>query len=381
VCFIVKPSARADEFDEEPFVGVIEDISNTIQGKTPDIGARAAIVMDTVTGRILYEKNAYSKRPIASTTKIMTAIVALENGNLDDIVTVSKRAASIWGSQINLQMGEKISLNDLMYGMMVKSGNDAAIAVAEHIGGTVENFLVMMNKKAKEIGANNSQFKSPHGLDMEGHYSTAYDLAIITRYALENPVFSEIVSTHSIGIKGRNLYNTNEMLSIYEGADGVKTGYTGLAGRCLVTSATKDNWRIISVVLNCDSRTQRAQSSKTILDYTFKNYKFYSLLSNEKIISEIPVKKGLRKNVIIVPIDDIELPLREDEAAVIQKEIELPDILEAPVYSNVEVGKITFYLNGKIVASTSLKTAGNAEKKLFIHYLSDVILEWCNLLR
>lgn len=380
-CLALFCHVKANEFEEEPFVGAIYDLSGQVAGKVPDIDAKAAIVMDTVTGRVLYEKNAYSKVPIASTTKIMTAIVALENGDLNDMVTVSERAASIWGSRVNLKIGEQISLHDLMYGMMIKSGNDAAIAIAEHIGGTVENFLDMMNKKARELGAYDTQFKSPHGLDMEGHYSTAYDLALITRYALENPVFSKIVSTVSINIKDRNLYNTNEMLTVYQGADGVKTGYTGKAGRCLVTSATRENWRIISVVLNCSSRTQRARSSKAILDYAFNNYKFYTLLSPDEVLCKLPVENGLKTRTTIVPVEGVILPLREDEAALIQKKVQLPGKIKAPVYSNIEVGSVSFYLSGEVLATTKLKTADNVGKKRFGHFFMDVILEWCNLMR
>lgn len=366
--------------ENETLIEVMENISYDYSSHMPEINAKFAIVMDTETSRVLYEKNAYRKVPMASTTKIMSAIVALENGNLDDIVTVSKRAASIWGSDINLKKDEKLSLRDLLYGMMVKSGNDAAIAVAEHIGGSVEKFLEMMNKKSKELGAYNTCFKSPHGLDKEGHYSTAYDLAVITKYALENPVFSEIVSTQTINIKGRSLRSTNEMLFIYPGADGVKTGYTGKAGRCLVTSATRNGWRIISVVLNCSSRTKRAQSSRYILDYTYNNYKFYGLLEKNKIIAEIPVKRGLKQKVPIIPIEGIRMPLRTDELEALDMKVELPQNLMAPVYKNIEVGKISFYLDGKVLADMKLKTADIADKKTFRHYFMDIIRKWCMLM-
>lgn len=222
---------RADEYLDGPADMDIndfetEDCAVSLES-IPIIDAAAAIVMDTETGRVLFEKNAYSRRPIASTTKIMTGILAIEMGDLNDEVTVSKGASRIWGSVIDLQQGEKLKLGELLYGLMLSSGNDAAIAIAEHIGGTLENFLEMMNKKARLIGARNTNFKSPHGLDMEGHYSTAYDIALITRYALENPIFSKIVATKQAVIPKRNLYNTNEMLEMYHGADGVKTGYTG----------------------------------------------------------------------------------------------------------------------------------------------------------
>ena len=256
----------ADDINEEvPASSIFEDLSiETYNNEDLNINARSAIVMDFESGRVLFEKNAYQKRPMASTTKVMTAIVALENGNLDDHVTVSRNAASIHGSLMHLGAGETLTLRELMYGLLLCSGNDAAIAIAEHIGGSVDGFLEMMNNKAKEIGAINTNFTSPHGLDGVGHYSTAYDMALITRYALKIPVFNEIVKTTSIQIGNRYLHNTNEMLTSYQGADGVKTGYTGKAGRCLITSATRDGRRFISVVLFCDSRAQRALSSKNI---------------------------------------------------------------------------------------------------------------------
>ena len=242
---------------------IFEDLAvETFNGDEPVINAQSAIVMDFDTGRVIFEKNAYQRRPMASTTKVMTAIIALENGNLDDIVTISRNATSIHGSLMHLHTGEKLPLRDLMYGLLLCSGNDASIAIAEHVGGSVEGFLEMMNNKAKEIGANNTHFTSPHGLDDVGHHSTAYDMALITKYALNIPVFNEIVKTKSIQVGNRYLNNSNEMLTSYEGADGVKTGYTGRAGRCLITSATRDGRRFISVVLFCDSRSQRALSSK-----------------------------------------------------------------------------------------------------------------------
>lgn len=360
------------------FEGVSTDKPNIVP---PKIGAGAAIVMDAVSGRVLYEKNAYSRRAMASTTKIMTAIVALENGNLDDEVTVSRRAAEIWGSTLGLRSGQKYTLRELLYGMMLSSGNDAAIAVAEHIGGTVENFLDMMNKKAVEIGARNTQFKSPHGLDADGHYSTAFDLALITRYGLNNPVFARIVSTKGTSIPGINLYNTNELLDIYPGADGVKTGYTGKAGRCLVASATKGKWRIISVVLNCSTRYVRAQSSINILDYAFSNFKPYSLLNSGEIVSTLPIIKGIRKEIKIEAIEGITIPLRVDEPDILRKEIILPDALYAPANAGEEVGTIRFYLGDQILAESVLKTAEEVRRKVFWDYYFDIVREWCRIIR
>ena len=354
----------------------INDTSEPCMTKEPSIDAHSAIVMDMESGRVLFEKNAYIKRPMASTTKIMTAIVAIENGKLDDIVEVSERAASIWGSKIHLKKGQKISLKELLYGLMLRSGNDAAIAIAEHIGGSEEKFLEMMNNKAREIGALNTNFKTPHGLDAEGHYSTAYDLSIITRYALKNPLFSSIVSTRTAYVNGRSVNNTNEMLSIYKGADGVKTGFTGQAGRCLVASATRAGVRYISVVLNCSTRAKRAMSSKMILDYAFNNYSRHNLAEKDEIVAEVNVVKGLKGRVSIKTCDSLVLPLTQSELSELQKNIYLPDKLRAPVSKGQIVGKIEYVSTGKILGSVFLETAEEDPDKDFMYFLRYIFMMW-----
>ncbi|MDP4095104.1 MAG: D-alanyl-D-alanine carboxypeptidase family protein [Bacillota bacterium] len=349
--------------------------------KSPVINALAAIVVDTCSGRILYQKNAFTRRAIASTTKIMTAIVALENCNLDEKVTVSKRADSVGGSSVGIRTGQIYRLGDLMYGLMLNSGNDAAIAIAEHVGGSVEDFVSMMNRKAEELGLKDTSFKSPHGLDSDGHYSTAYDLAQLTRYALKNPTFAKIVSTKSISLPGLSLYNTNDMLSIYPGADGVKTGYTGMAGRCLVTSVTRNNWKIISVVLGSPTISIRSQCSKTILDFAYDNYKPYKLLNADQEISEIPVTRGISKNVPVLAVDDINIPLTQMEAAELKKEIVLPDNLPAPVSKGIEIGNIKFVADGKVIAESPLKTGKDIRRKGLTDYMKDIFGIWGRLIR
>jgi len=374
-----------DEFVEDEFASevVIESVNvdESEELKPPRIEAKAAIVIDADTGRVLYEKDAYSRRAIASTTKIMTAIVAIENGNLDDKVKVSIRAASIWGSTIKLKPGEELTLKELLYGMMLRSGNDAALAVAEHVGGTVENFVKMMNDKARELGLKNTAFKTPHGLDVEGHYSTAYELAMLTRYALQNPVFAQIVATKSTTITNRSLYTTNEMLSLYPGADGVKTGYTGKAGRCLVTSATRDGFKIISVVLNCSSRSKRAESSKTILDYAFNNYKPYELLRANQELGRVKVYKGKKDSVPVVAVESIKMPLSREEKEKLRTELTLGETIKAPVYKGVEVGKIEFFVDGKLIGRSAVKTAEAVPEKSYGDYFREILDMWFKLAR
>lgn len=381
ILFNPQLNVLADEYlMEEPIdMEAYEVISNIAPNKKPTIDAHSAIVMDMESGKILYEKDAYTKRSIASTTKIMTAILAIEKGNMGDTVTISKRAAQVRGSTIHLQKGENILLKELLYGLMLKSGNDAAIAIAEHIGGSVEGFAILMNDKAKELGLNNTNYITPHGLDKPGQYSTAYDLAILTKYAFKNEIFGKIVSTVSTSIPNRYLHNTNEMLELYKGADGVKTGFTGQAGRCLVTSATRDDWRIISVVLNCPSRTSRARSSTKILDYAFLTYKRYELAEAGEIISKIPVNKGLVPEVSVFTVDSIVIPLSQKEYEQLRIEIVLPEELKAPIEANNKVGRVEYWIDSEKIAQNDLLTSNSVIKKGFFNYFIELIIEWCNL--
>jgi D-alanyl-D-alanine carboxypeptidase (penicillin-binding protein 5/6) len=373
--------AVADDTNDE---GPINNLLNqsaveTIGNKIPKISARSAIVMDSVSGRILYEKNAYSRCSIASTTKIMTAIVAIENSNDEEDVTVSKRAAAISGSTVNLKEGKVYKMGDLLYAMMLRSGNDAAIAIAEHVGGSVEAFAEMMNRKAAEIGATNTNFVTPHGLDDPQHYSTPYDLALITQYALKNEKFCKIVSTKSSTFEGNNINNTNEMLSLYPGADGVKTGYTGQAGRCLVTSVTKDGWKIISVVLNCASRAVRAQSSKTLLDYAFENYKSYEFTKKDQPVTEVKLRKGLEDKVLVYAQSNISIPLKQDEKDRVEIVYNIPKQIEAPIKKDTKVGTIDYKLDGKLLASSDIVNYKEVARKDFYYYFDLVIRTWGRL--
>ena len=385
--FINIPTAGvlADDINEErQYVQVFPQNNTPIpKAQMPRIDASAAIIMDIRSGRVLYEKNAYVRRAMASTTKIMTAIVALENGNLNDEVTASKRAASVSGSSISLRVGETLKLSELLYGLMLESGNDAAIAIAEHIGGSVEGFCEMMNQKALELGAPNTHFTSPHGLDAPEHYTTAYELALITQYALKNPTFAKIVSTRTTTIPNRSLYNTNELLGVYPGTIGVKTGYTGQAGRCLVTAVNRNNWGggIISVVLGSPTRNARAQSSKNILDYTFTNYSPQTLLKEGETLGQIPVIKGITPNVKVEAAEEITLPLRKDELDVMQKQVVMKDILDSPVSANIEVGTVRYTINEKVIAESAIVTSTDVRRKTFGDYFHDIIMEWGKIFR
>jgi D-alanyl-D-alanine carboxypeptidase (penicillin-binding protein 5/6) len=367
----------SDDLNEgQPVINAFVSKQKDPAASIPVINAQAAIVMDANSGRVLYSKNADQRKYIASTTKIMTAIVTLEKGNIDDVVTISKRAASVNGSSINLREGEKLKLKELLYGLMLNSGNDAAMAIAEHIGGDVETFVDMMNEKAKELNLLNTSFKTPHGLDRDGHYSTANELAQLARYALLNPEFAKICKTVSATITGRSLYNTNEMLGFYPGADGVKTGYTGQAGRCLVCSVTRDGWKLISVVLGCPTRNIRADSSRKILDYSFKNYKQHILLRSGEELKDLSVIKGKKKFVPLMSADEVKYPLKEEELSNLKRVEDIPDYLEAPVGQGIDIGNISFSLNGNVVAKVQVKTKYEVLRKGFWDYMNDMIANW-----
>jgi D-alanyl-D-alanine carboxypeptidase len=234
--------------------------STTVQAsEAPGVSARAAAVIDVDTNQLLYEKNADQRMLIASLTKVMTAIVALEHDSIADVVTVDQDSYGKEGSSIYLQLGQKISLENLLYGLMLRSGNDAASAIAKHVGGSEAGFVAMMNDTARYIGMRNTHFANPHGLDAPEHYSTARDMALLTAYAMMNPTFREIVKTPYKRITYDDQHvsylwrNKNKMLRLFEGADGVKTGFTKRAGRCLISSATRDGKQIVVVTLKASS--------------------------------------------------------------------------------------------------------------------------------
>lgn len=232
--------------------------AENITGTNFKVNARSAIALDKETGTILFEQNAYELVPMASTTKILTSLIAIEQGNLDKKVTISKKAASIRGSRVGYKAGEEIALKELVFGLMFKSGNDAAIAIAEELGGSIEGFSEIMNHYARGIGILDSHFESPHGLDSSNHYSTAYDLAMLTSKGMDYDMFREIVGTKQISKEKynftRDYNNINKILWMIPGANGVKTGYTGQAGKCLVSSVNNNGKDIIIVVLNCPDR-------------------------------------------------------------------------------------------------------------------------------
>lgn len=287
--------------------------------------AESAILMEKNSTRILFEKNSNKPLPMASCTKILTAITAIENSDINDMVIIPQEATNIEGSSLYLKTGEKLTILELLYGLILRSGNDCAVAIAIHVGGSVENFLNLMNATAIKIGARNSNFETPHGLDSEQHYTTAYDLGLISCYALNNDTFSDIVKSKSakIGSNERDnlriIYNKNKLLNNLENANGIKTGYTKKAGRCFVGSATKDNMQLISVVLNCGPMFEDA---KKMLKFGFDNYRLETIVPYNKIF------KSKNKGIYYISKNRFQIPLNKDgsENALIDLKIEENDM-------------------------------------------------------
>jgi len=351
--------------------------------KTPSINATSAIAIDSNSLRILYEKNAFSKKPMASTTKIMTIIIAIENNSLDEIVTISKKAAGTGGSSAHLKAGKEIKLKELLYGLMLNSGNDAAVAIAEHTAGSVENFAKLMNEKAIELGALNTNFVTPHGLDTNNHYSTTYDMAIIAAYALKNPVIAEIVNTSSKNMvfeDGSSVFlsNTNKLLSLYPGADGVKTGYTAMAGRCLIGSATKNDWQVITVVFGEPTSSSRLNDTIKLLDYCFDNYSLVNLCDLYTPNFKINIQKGKKNNIIPKYETQLILPLTNIERKSVTIKKSYSQELLAPINKNHIVGKIDFMLNDTLLGSIKLLSTEQVERMNYKDYYNILLTNFLN---
>ncbi len=316
------------------------------------------IVLEVSSGRILFEKDADEKMYPASTTKVLTAICVIENADMEDVVAIDKNAVGIEGSSIYLREGEKLTVKELLYGLMLRSGNDAATALALHVGKTIEDFASLMNETAKKAGAVDSNFVNPHGLPDDEHYVTAKDLARITAYALKNETFKEIVSTKKIEISNgdmpykRLLVNKNKMLFECEGATGVKTGYTKKAGRCLVSSCERGGMELVSVVLNCPSMFETA---KAHFNKYFSEYKLYKMFESDFIVGFLPAEGKSEKYGVYIK-NDIYLPLTESEFQSVEVRYEIPEILPSGTEKDEEIGEMKFFAGNNLLFSEKIYT-------------------------
>ena len=321
------------------------------------VSAERAILMDAATGRVLYERKADERSLIASTTKIMTALVVCEQCNVLDRVRIPKEAVGIEGSSMYLREGEVLTIQELLYGLMLQSGNDAAVALAIYCGGTVEGFAELMNDKARQMGLANTHFVNPNGLDAPEHYSSARDLAVLASYAMENPIFARTVSVKSVKIGQRHLTNHNKLLWRVEGADGVKTGFTKAAGRILVSSAVRDGRRLVCVTINGpdDWNDHRA-----LLEDGFSRYRIQTLIRAGETLGTVEILGGEIGQVHLVADDVFEYPLAEGERV----SILLPPVLfaYAPVARGQRAGWAHILIDGAAVGKVPLLYGETVEK-------------------
>ncbi len=308
------------------------------------LSAQKAYVLDAVSGRVLYEKNADQRSLIASTTKIMTALIICEQCNVLDRMRVPKEAVGIEGSSMYLQEGEVLTLQELLYGLMLSSGNDAAVALAIYCGGTVEGFAEQMNDKARSLGMTGTHFENPNGLDSPGHYSTAKDLAKLAAYAMENPIFRKTVSTKNVKAGERYLTNHNKLLWRVEGADGVKTGYTKAAGRILVSSAFRDGRRLIAVTLDDPDDWRDHQA---LLDEGFSRYCVQRIVTAGTCVGTLEVEGGENGRVQILAAEDFDYAVAPEERP--QLALPGPGFVYAPAVEGADAGFIYVLIEGNAV--------------------------------
>ena len=362
-----KPITKAIKEGQPP--AVVPPLVLAPRDPLPGLSSRSAIVMDAATGLVIYERNADERRYPASTTKIMTLVIALEKGNLDDIVTVSSSAEGTEGSTLWLKAGERIPLRELLYGMMMHSGNDATVAIAEHIAGSVPAFAGMMTARAHELGAESTSFVNPNGLPDDNHYTTARDLAIIAAHGYSLPEFEDIVSTKEISYnwvhdEKKQLRNENQMLWFYPGGNGVKTGYTDKAGRCLVSGAKHDGIQLVTVVL--DSLFMW-NDSIALLDYGFEQIEPVTVVRTGESVGSVDISGGSIDTTDVKTASAITLPRLKGSVALLnfEKVLELPESVDAPVKAGDPVGRLVIKQNGSEVASVDLLAVSSAEKMSF----------------
>ena len=363
-------------------------IETSINETSLNINSRSCIVLDRLSNNILYGKNEKSKVKMASTTKIMTATVIIENCNLNDTIEVSKKAAGTGGSRLGLKTGDKITIHDLLYGLMLCSGNDAAVALAESCAGSISEFSNLMNNKAKDLGLTNTNFESPHGLDSDDHYTTAYELALLSNYALKNPTFAKIVGTknYTITINGytKNLSNTNELLGNLNGVYGIKTGFTNGANRCLVTACKRNDLDIICVVLGCDTKKFRTQDSIKLIEYAYKNYEMVDIydIINSKFntwkndnLSKFNINKGITNNldISLSKIENNKIPIKKENIKDIDVNINCTYNIDSPIYANTPIGNLNLSIKDTDIINLDIIVNNTIRKKSSFDYFKYLI--------
>lgn len=349
--------------------------------------AKSAIMIEASTGKILFEKNSHEKLAPASMTKIMSMLLVVESVDKGILkwnqkITASENASGMGGSQILLETGEQMTVEDLFKGVAVMSGNDAIVALAEAVAGTEEEFVKMMNKRAEELGLKDTAFKNPHGLDAANHYSSSYDMAMIAKELIKHEKVLEYSSIYEDYLrKGTTkelwLVNTNKLVRFYQGVDGLKTGYTTEAGYCLTATAKKDDMRLITVVMGEPDAKLRSSDTSSMLDYGFTQYKITKLINKNKVIKKVNVEKGKNNDALIVPKDDATiLSKKTEKIGKISYKINLKK-LKAPIKKGDIVGTLNIKQNNQIINTINITVKEDIKKanfiELYFRYLSDMI--------
>lgn len=348
--------------------------------------AGSAILIEASTGEIIFEKESDKKMIPASMTKMMSMLLimeAIDNGVIkwDEEVTVSENASKMGGSQILLETGEKMTVKDLFKGISIASGNDAVVAMAEKIGGSVDVFVNMMNERAKELGLKNTSFKNPHGLDADEHYSSARDMSIIARELVKHEEVLEFTSTYEAYLRENTdrkiwLVNTNKLVRFYEGVDGLKTGYTENAGYCLTATAKKNGMRIIAVVMGEPDSKVRNQEVSEMLDYAFAQYEIHNLLGDKKTLGKYEIEKGNEKYAEIVPQDEVTVLKKKGEKAENMSYDITLDKLKAPIKKGASIGTLEIKEKGNVIRSIDLTIKESIDKanllELYLRFLKDI---------
>lgn len=344
------------------------------QGET---SAKAACIMEMETGRVLFEYNMHARLPMASTTKVMTALLALELGDPESRVTCSPRAFGVPGTSIYLAEGETLTLREMLLGLMLASGNDAAVAIAEHIAGSTAQFVELMNRRAAELGAVHTHFANPHGLPEDTHVTTAYDLTLIARAAMGSEAFRQLVSTRRAVIPwegrayGRQLRNKNRLLESYSGATGIKTGFTSRAGRCLVFGASRDGMELVGVLLNCPDWFDEAER---LMDGCFDSYSMVCVLAPAMSAGKIAVEGGRQEMAGLCAMQNLRVPLREGETA--QVILDVPESIRAPGYAGMHVGTAQVLVGGQTLAGGEIVLSEYVDSAHLTMDIRRVVSRW-----
>lgn len=351
---------------------------NAMENLAPN--SKSAILLETSTGKIIYENNAHEKLAPASMTKIMSMLLIMEaidnqTLSLEDDVLISQNAADMGGSQVFLEAGETYKVKDLLKGIAIASGNDAVVAMAEKVGGSVDNFVKMMNEKAKSLGLKNTVFLNPHGLDAEGHYSTAYDMAMIAKELLKHETILEFTSIYEDYLQKPDgsstwLVNTNKLVRFYEGVDGLKTGFTQTAKYCVTTTAKKNEMRLLSVVMGAETSDLRSKDTTSLLNYGFNTYKLDIIMTKEKILGNIKVEKGKKEDVDLILKEDATLLKKvndKDSDYFVNLKV---DKVIAPLKKGDKVGTAEILDNdGKLIMEVDVTVKKDIKKANYFDYI------------